>query len=145
MNSTGFLRFACALACTALISFVSSVHAASLPSLAAQGESVFGRDWLVKAADNVCGLKDANQLSNPAVVDYDAVLAATPELRKLKDDKIDPASPEGIRLTNAGADRVSQACEAVRTATGHCSVWKAIKHRDGRVIPDITDRVKAQF
>jgi hypothetical protein len=31
----------------------------------------------------------------------------------------------------------------VRVANSHCSIWKEIKHKDGRAIPDVTDKVKA--
>ncbi|MCC6408333.1 MAG: hypothetical protein IT453_14305 [Planctomycetes bacterium] len=107
--------------------------------------ATLGKDWIVKAADNICGLKDASQLSNPAVVDYDALLAATPEMKTMRDQKIDANSPEGIRLSNAAVDRVTKACEEIRTQLGHCSVWKEIRHRDGRTLTDITAKVKAQF
>lgn len=109
------------------------------------GIELAARDWLAKAADNICGLRDPAQLSSPARVDFDAVLEATPEMKELRDKKIDRNSPEGIRLTNAAIDRATKACESVRASLGHCSVWKEIKHRDGRPIADITDRVKAQF
>jgi hypothetical protein len=46
--------------------------------------------WIVDRADNICGLDDPRMLSKPARVDYDALLAATPEMRRIKDDKIDP-------------------------------------------------------
>lgn len=124
------------------------VEPAAVP-LAAEGSAprvaLFAKDWIVKAADSICGLKDANQLSNPAVVDYESALAATPEMKQIRDHKIDPNSPEGIRLTNAAVDRVTKACETIRSQFSHCSVWKEIRHRDGRAITDITDKVKAQF
>lgn len=104
-----------------------------------------GKEWIAKAADNLCGLRDSNQVSNPAVVDFDTLMAATTEMRTLRDQKIEPSSPEGIRLTNAAMDRVTNACEVVRIREGHCSVWKSIRHRDGRAVADITEKVKAQF
>ncbi|MBI5431574.1 MAG: hypothetical protein HZA52_01955 [Planctomycetes bacterium] len=121
---------------TAAVPAEASSRAASL---------VMGKDWIIKAADNICGLKDASQLSNPAVVDYDALLAATPEMKSMRDQKIDANTPEGIRLTNAAVDRVTKACEEIRTQLGHCSVWKEVRHRDGRTLTDITSKVKAQF
>jgi hypothetical protein len=66
-------------------------------------------------------------------------------MKKMKDEKIDASSPEGIKLTNAATNRVTQACETLRIANGYCSVWKTIKHKDGRTISDITELVKAQF
>jgi hypothetical protein len=123
----------------------SDTAQAALPAVGPVVGPVVGKDWIVKATDNICGLKDANQLSNPAVVDYEALLSNTPEMKQMRDQKIDPNSPEGIRLANAAADRVQQACETVRSSLGHCSVWKEIRHRDGRTITDITNQVKAQF
>ncbi|MFN0008910.1 MAG: hypothetical protein ACKVXR_13495 [Planctomycetota bacterium] len=108
-----------------------------------RGEPVAG--WIVDRADNICGLDDAKMLSKPAKVDYDALIKATPELKKIKDDKIDPNSPQGIQLRQAAATRVQTAAEKVRTTEGHCSVWKTIKHSDGRAVADITETVKAQL
>ena len=104
-----------------------------------------GAKWIVDRADNICGLDDAKMLSKPAKVDYDALLKATSEMKKIRDDKIDPSSPEGIRLRQAAVDRVRGAADKVRVAEGYCSVWKQIRHQDGRAIPDITDLVKAQL
>jgi len=113
------------------------------PIEARAGEVVVG--WVVDRADNICGLDDAKMLSKPAKVDYDALLKATPEMKKIKDDKIDPNSPQGIQLRQAAATRVQVAAEKVRTADSYCSVWKTIKHTDGRAVADITDAVKAQL
>jgi hypothetical protein len=103
------------------------------------------RDWIAKSSDNVCGLKEPSQVSNPAVVDWQALLDATPEVRKLRSEKISEDSPEGIQLLNEATNRVTQACESLRSSQGHCSVWKAIRHKDGRAVTDITDLVKAQL
>jgi hypothetical protein len=104
-----------------------------------------GATWIVDRADNICGLDDPKMLSKPAKVDYDGLLRATPEMKKIKDDKIDLNSPQGIQLRQAAATRVQTAAEKVRAANGYCSVWKAIRHQDGRTVPDITDSVKAQL
>jgi len=101
--------------------------------------------WIVDRSDNVCGLDDPKMLSKPAKIDYDALLKATPEIKKIKDDKIDPNSPEGIQLRQAAASRVQKAAEKVRSTNGYCSIWKTIRHQDGRAIPDVTDAVKAQL
>ena len=113
------------------------------PIEALAGEVVVG--WVVDRADNICGLDDAKMLSKPAKVDYDALLKATPEMKKIKDDKIDPNSPQGIQLRQAAATRVQTAAEKVRTAESHCSVWKTIRHTDNRAVADITELVKAQL
>ena len=103
------------------------------------------KDWIAKSGDSICGLKDAAQVSNPVLIDWQACLDATPEMKKAKSEKIDLSSPEGIKLVNEATNRVTQACEAIRTANGYCSVWKTIKHKDGRAITDISDLVKAQY
>ncbi len=102
-----------------------------------------GRDWVVKAENNICGLSDATQLSNPVVVDFQALLDATPEYKKMKDQKISATSPEGIRLNNEAVNRIATQCETIRSSNGYCSVWKEIKHKDGRAVTDVTDKVKA--
>jgi len=102
---------------------------------------VLGRTWIVKAADNICGLSDASQLSNPAKVDFDELMGATPEMQEIEDNGVDPDSPEGVRLKTAAADRVTKASEKVRVDEGHCSVWKKIRHKDGRDITDLTDEI----
>jgi hypothetical protein len=104
-----------------------------------------GTKWIVDRADNICGLDDAKMLSKPAKIDYDALLKCTAEMKKIRDDKIDPGSPEGIRLRQAAVDRVRAAADKVRVAEGYCSVWKAVRHVDGRTITDVTDLVKAQL
>lgn len=101
--------------------------------------------WIVDRSDNICGLDDPKMLSKPAKLDYDALLKSTPEMKKIKDDKIDPNSPEGIQLRQAAASRVQKAAEKVRSSSGYCSIWKTIRHQDGRAIPDVTDAVKAQL
>jgi hypothetical protein len=104
-----------------------------------------GRDWSAKAEDNICGLRDLAQVSSPVVIDFQACLDATPEMKKIKAEKIDPKSPDGIRLTTEATNRVTQACESVQKANGYCSVWKAIKHKDGRAVTDISSQVTSQF
>ena len=126
---------------------VSSANAAGL-SLGARSDASgveTGTGWIVDRSDNICGLDDAKMLSKPAKVDYDALLRATSEMKKIKDEKIDPNSPQGIQLRQAAATRVQAAADKVRTTDGYCSVWKTIRHQDGRAVPDITDKVKAQL
>lgn len=103
------------------------------------------RDWILKTSDNICGLRDANQLTHPAQIDFDTCLQATPEMRRIKDQGIDPKSAEGIQLRSAAVTRVTDACERVRSAQGHCSIWKEIRHKDGRAIPDLSSQVMALF
>lgn len=104
-----------------------------------------GSGWVVKKTDNICGLDDARMLTNPAKVDYGRLLRATPEMKKMRNEGIDPSSPKGISLRTKAVDRVRRACHAVQQANGHCSVWKAVRHRDGRSVTDITASVEARL
>ena len=97
--------------------------------------------WIADRADSICGLDDPRLLSYPAKVNYGLLFQATSEMKKLRDQGIDPYSPEGIQLRAKAADRVQAAAERVRLKGGYCSVWKRISHRDGRVIPDLTNEV----
>ena len=82
--------------------------------------------------------------NEPAVVvDFQALLDATPEYKKMKDQKISATSPEGIKLNSEAITRIATQCETVRASNGYCSVWKSIQHKDGRAITDVTDKVKA--
>lgn len=138
-----------AIAVTALTSASTDARSAVLRPCASCGvDSAFGdlqQTWICDRCDNICGLDDPRMLSNPSVVDYDALLKATPEMKKIVNDKIDPNSSEGINLRQRAVDRIRDKTDAVRTAQGYCSTWKAIRHQDGRKIPDITDLVKAQL
>ena len=104
-----------------------------------------GRGWIAKRSDNICGLQELNQLSNPARVDYDALLKATPQMKEMKRRGVDPDSPEGIRLKNAAVDLVADCCEQIRSEEGHCSVWKSIRHKDGRSVSDVTRKVEERI
>jgi hypothetical protein len=99
--------------------------------------------WICDRADSICGLDDPKMLSKPAKVDYDALYKATAEYKKIRDEKIDPNSSEGIQLRQRAVDRIREKTESIRSQNGYCSAWKAIRHQDGRVVPDITDQVKA--
>jgi hypothetical protein len=98
--------------------------------------------WQVSPDDHIAGLSDPKTLSNPAFVDYDDLLRATPEMKRLRKDGIDPNSAEGIQLTTAGQSRVQRACESAMNSDGYCSIWKAISHSDGRSVSDATATAK---
>ena len=133
------------LAHLAALALPAPAPQAALHAATADAVQTFSRDWVAKAEDNVCGLRDVTQVSNPAVIDFQACLDATPEMKKVKAEKIDLKSPEGIRLLADATSRVTQACESVQRAHGYCSIWKAIKHKDGRTITDISSLVTALF
>jgi len=101
-----------------------------------------GTPYKVEKSDNICGLVEPRQLTKPVQVDYDALLEATPEHKKLVKKKIDPNSAEGIKLLSEARDRVRIACESVRAQGAYCSVWKAIARRDGTTIQDVTALVR---
>lgn len=103
------------------------------------------KGWVVDKADNICGLDDSKMLSKPAKVDYDTLLHATSQWKKIRDEKIDPNSPEGIQLRQEAVNKVRDACDKIRAQEGYCSVWKSVSHTDGRAVSDITDLVKAQL
>jgi len=134
---------ACGRECVSRVAFdaVRAVGTSAVDS----GRSELQQTWICDRSDNICGLDDPRMLSKPAKVDYDALLKATPEMKKIHDDKIDPNSSEGIQLRQRAVDRIREKADAVRQAQGYCSVWKAIRHQDARTISDITDLVKAQL
>lgn len=135
----------CGILALAPLAAAGSVTPAALRDTSLGTPPALGSAWLARTTDNICGLSNLNQLSNPAEVDFAACLAATPQMKKMRDEKIDPSSPDGIRLHTEAVNRVKDACETVRVANGYCSVWKEIRHKDGRAIADVTDKVKAQL
>ncbi len=134
-----------ALALLAVITAISAVppslEARSIP----QELRAVADDWVAEREDNICGLSDLRALSDPARVDYDHLWDATPEVKKMKREGIDPESAEGISLQQKATDRIREACDEVREDEDHCSVWKEIRHEDGRRIADITKKVGKKF
>lgn len=124
---------------------VQPVQVPGSPSCAFPTCALPADDWIVEEADNVCGLTDPRQITNPAVIDYDELLEATSEMKEMKRKGIDKDSPEGQVLYNKAVDRVQRAASKVMKDKGYDSVWKKIKHRQGRTAPGITDSVKAQL
>ncbi|MBI5361597.1 MAG: hypothetical protein HZA53_00370 [Planctomycetes bacterium] len=136
-----WIVFGALAAVAAFGAFAPSGGCAAGPALV--GEA--GADWIAQKADGICGLDDPARVSNPALVQYASLVDATPEAKKLRDEDIDPRSAAGIQLLQRAADRVRDECETVRAARGHCSVWKRIRHRDGRVVADVTEFVLARI
>ena len=73
------------------------------------------------------------------------LLAATPEMKTVKKDRVKPNSPLGIKLRTEAAARVRKACEKARERGKFCSVWKRITRRDKENVPDITALVKREL
>lgn len=97
--------------------------------------------WVADEEDNICGIKDLKKVSNPAKVVYDDLWDATPQIKKMKEKKIDPDSTEGKALRSQAKTLITKTAELVRSAKGHCGIWKSIKNEDGRKIPDVTEDV----
>ena len=104
-----------------------------------------GTPYIVNKSESICGIDEPRAITKPAKVDYEALLAATPEVRRMKKRKIDRDSAEGIRLLSAARRKVLSACEKVRSSEGYDGVWKKIKRRDHKAVADITKKVKAEI
>ena len=104
-----------------------------------------GTDYVFFRTDSICGHKKGVAITKPATVDYEALLAATDEVRKIKKKNIRTDSAEGRILMTKARRKVLDACFKVYRTDGHCGVWKKISRRDGRAIPDITAKVKAEM
>lgn len=104
-------------------------------------EADAGPVWIVKPGDSICGLDDPRMLSTPAKVQYERIYRSTPEVRRMEAEGISPDSATGILLRQQALDRIYRTCEFVRERDGYCSIWKAIRHVDGRAVPDVTDKV----
>ena len=102
-------------------------------------------DWIVEAGDSVCGVREARQIKKPGVVDFDYLVGLTAEAKKIKRDKIDPNSAEGIRLMNLAKSNVRDACSAIMKRQGYDSVWKKISSRKGTHIEDVTAYVEIEI
>ena len=123
------------LSCLAL---GGSTHSQPVPGPAVTLEA----KWIANEDDNICGIKDLKKVSNPAKVDYEDLWDATPQIKKMKEKKIDPESAEGKALRSGAKTLITKTCENVREAKSHCGVWKTIKNEDKRTVPDVTKDVK---
>jgi hypothetical protein len=128
------LRLAVALLLTGCLCLAAAEAAPALPASGAPA-------WQVDATHNLCGLTQARQLSSPAQVDLEALLEATPEVRRLRAERISDKSAAWAHLMEGARKRVLRACERERAASGWCSVWSRIRHRRGGQAPDITSGV----
>lgn len=101
--------------------------------------------WIADEADNVCGVRSTRHITNPATLRYSELLDATPEVQRMRREGITRESAQGQVLYAAAVDRVSKAAQRVMQARSHCSVWKQVRHQDGRAVPDISSEVKAEL
>ena len=140
----------CHRPCLSLILFCfalgGSVHPqqALVPAVL-EANAVLEAKWIAEEDDNICGIKDLKKVSNPAKVDYDALWDATPQIKQMKEKKIDPESTEGKALRSQAKTLITKTCELVRAAKSYCGIWKSIKNEDGRKVPDVTDDVKGKL
>ncbi len=104
-----------------------------------------GSGYSFVTKDNLCGLKEARQLSSPAQVNYDSLLESTPEVRKMRARRIAPSSAQGTRLLAAARSRILKACKRELSDKGHCSIWKKISRRDGASINDVTSSIRKRI
>lgn len=110
-------------------------HALEAPAALAAPE------WQVRATDNLCGLQAARQLSAPARVDLTALLEATPEVARIRAERLADSTAAYAHLMQGARQRVLRACELERKAGAWCSVWSRIQHRSGQQVPEITREV----
>jgi hypothetical protein len=136
---------------TAALAFGGTVHAQS-PSTsqllaidAVRSIDIEGHGWIAEKEDNICGIKDLKKVTKPALVDYEELLEATPQMKELKRDDIDPESTKGKALRKAARTLISKTAEVVRKHNGHCGVWKTIAHKDERDIADVTEDIVERF
>jgi hypothetical protein len=119
--------------------------APSYEQAASETLSATASSWSTISKNNVCGLTNPRQLTQPARIDYRTVLEATAEMKDLKQRGISLDSAEGQILRERAADRVRQIGSKLMRKRGHCSLWKEISHRDGRQIPDLTSALIASI
>ena len=129
------------VACIALVAPPSAARTAPL-----RMEPVTGQvEWVVQAEDSVCGVVEARQIRKPAKVDFDRLVDLTPEGKKIKRDRIDPASAEGVRLMNRAKSRVRDASAIIMKRQGYDSVWKDISSKKGTYIVDLSAYVEIEI
>lgn len=120
-------------------------HSAGVEAGLLLPEESVAAGWITRPEDNLVGLREASNLSNPAKVDFPALMDATEEMQQMRRERIDPTSPQGIQLKTRARTRIAGACERVMHSRGHCSVWKAVSHTDGRAVADVTEEVRGQL
>ena len=102
-------------------------------------------EWIVQPEDSICGVREARQITKPAVIRFDYLVGVTPEGKKVKRERIDPNSPEGIRLLNLAKSKVRDGSSVVMKRQGFDSVWKVISSRKGTHVEDVTEYVEIEI
>lgn len=135
------------------LALLIAAGAAALIAPEARGEACLGVEsqrgvlfaWIVDDADHICGIQIPSHISNPATIDFDRALKMTEEMKRMKREGINPNSARGKALKNAAQRRVRVAATTVKGNLGHCSIWKTIRHTDGRSVTDVTTEVLAEL
>ncbi|HIG85931.1 MAG TPA: hypothetical protein EYQ25_02705 [Planctomycetes bacterium] len=128
-----------------LLACISLTLVAALQAQSLTPDDGRGSVYSFVTKDNLCGLKEARQLSSPAQVNYESLLESTPEVRRMRARRIAPSSAQGTRLLAAARSRILKACKRELSASGHCSVWKRISRRDGSSVDDVTSAVRKRI
>ncbi len=126
-------------------SMVTRAHAAPTYEQATSETLSPTASWSAISKNNICGLTNPRQLTQPARIDYRAALEATAEMKDLKRRGISLNSAEGQILREKAADRVRRVGSKLIRKRGHCSLWKEISHCDGRQVPDLTSALIASI
>ncbi len=121
--------------------FLIAIAVVGVGAVSWMTEPAVGGVYVVKRSDNICGLRDASKLSHPARVDHDRLVAATPEWKRIARERIDPDSALGSVLRSQANSRILKACIKVQQRDSFCSIWKAIRRRDGKPVADATESV----
>jgi len=96
--------------------------------------------WIATPADNICGIKKPEQVTQPGIISWQQALDATDEMKKIKREKIDKNSALGITLIEAATRKTRNACQKAMKDMNVDSVWKQISHV--RKVPwDVTHKV----
>jgi hypothetical protein len=96
--------------------------------------------WIATPADNICGIKKPEQVTQPGIISWQQAMDATDEMKKIKREKIDKTSALGITLMEAATRKTRNACQKAMKDMNVDSVWKQISHV--RKVPwDVTHKV----
>jgi len=133
-----------------LASLVFTGNASATPADAPASQlsdagSVLVHDWIAHKDANICGISKLKRVTNPALVDYETVMAATPQMIEIRERDIDPDSVQGRSLREAARSLLCSKAQLVQKEGGYDGIWKSIKNRDGRAIDDVSDEVIALF
>jgi hypothetical protein len=85
-------------------------------------------EWIANTEDNICGVSDLRMVKQPGIVDWNALMDSTAEMRKIKREKIKKDSPAGVTLIAKAEEKCMKACLKQMRKTKVDSMWKNISH-----------------